>query len=206
MSSSVPHGRPLDYEGDRARFSSWHWHGAIAHQHNGMDEVEDDNKTEYSNLEMTECNKDEIEDNKDKDVVAGGAGNALHCKRNRALLASLPGGIHGTQRHIVQLGGGDSAVLLQKKKTDMVGRPQGTIIQVRSFGGSGVVALLCNFEETEAPGGSQKGRRGQVGARHETKKVSPRAVGRRSSAVMRRTAVARPNGQGKQREADNRTP
>ena len=50
------------------------------------------------------------------------------------------------------------------------------------------------------------GRRGRVGGRHETKKVSPRAVGRRSSAVMRKKAVARPNGQGRQREAYSLAP
>ena len=100
---------------------------------------------------------------------------------------------------------GVSGVLVQKKK-DTVGQRRGTVIQVQSFGGSGVVGVLCNFRETEAPGGWQTGRRGRVGAGHETKKVSPRAVARRSSAAMCRKAVARPNGQKRQRESYNRAP
>ena len=85
-------------------------------------------------------------------------------------------------------------------------RPRGTVIQVRSFGRSGVADVLCKFGETEAPGGCRTGRRGGVGAGHETKKVSPRALARRSSAVMRTQAVARPNGHKRQRESYNRAP
>ena len=63
-------------------------------------------------------------------------------------------------------------------------RGRGTVIQVRYLGRSGVVDVLCNFGGTEAPGGWRKGRKGRVGAGHETKKVSPRAVARRSSEVI----------------------
>ena len=61
--------------------------------------------------------------------------------------------------------------------------------------------VLCTFGETEAPGGCRTGRKGGVGAGHETKKVSPRAVGQRSSAVMCRHAVPTPNGEKRQRES-----
>ena len=58
------------------------------------------------------------------------------------------------------------------------------------------------FEEREAPVGCGTGRK--RGAGHETKKVSPKAVAQRSSAVMRTQAVATPNGHKKQKEAYNR--
>ena len=85
-------------------------------------------------------------------------------------------------------------------------RPRGTVIQVRSFGRSGVADVLCKFGDIEAPGACRTGRKGGVGAGHENKKVSPRAMARRPSAVMRTQAVARPNGKKRQRESHNRAP
>ena len=75
-----------------------------------------------------------------------------------ALLAPLPGGPNQTKRRMGPLSG-VSLGCHRKKKKDTVVRGLGTFIQVRSFGRSGLVAVLCNFEETEEPSGCWTGSR-----------------------------------------------